>query len=822
MIRQMAFVQSAGVIYRKAPIRLCSRWHVLQLRHQSHRAVFSTSGPLISILTASASPPAVSPIREGTIIQINTANRFRLARIVRSDGKRNWIVEDAGNLTLSVNPKQISYVLGHPDETADLVKDLDSLQSSAQARASECAELLETAWEVISSGEGINGGTTTTITQLSDILLSDTTSLSRYATYLLLSSDSLFFKGKTIKGELLFEARTTAQLNEARAVLEAKKLREQQAEQRRDAIFDAYLSADVDAFHDALGPNSETVMTAIENIALELDGNFNIDSKYGSSTKTAFHQFPNILKSSVLEVFSALTLPLTPTSAFDILTKLGVFTKHENITLRNASLPDWKSIDENTSNVIKHLLSDGAEDIDSANRVDLTHLKAIAIDSAETTEVDDAFSWDPETDRIYVHIADPSRYFPDGYDNPVVQEAMRRTATLYLPSTKSTMFPDDLAIETMSLCGRKSDGSALTFSFRILEDGVIADDMDIQLTRISIPTRLTYEEAERALGDDSNQYTQLLFALSERMERRRTCREIDGGAIIINTPLNNVFVKNPESEEPEVRVEVVRTDSFAWLIVSELMISACVVAATIAKENKLVVPFRGQDTFEYPPDDVLEAVPDGPVRATLVFKNAGPSEVGITAKEHASLGLDAYVQATSPIRRSLDFIVHLQLKAWLRGKARGGTELEGALDEETVLKEISRAQTMGRTLRTVESRTNRYWILEMLRRNGSDIQYRGVYLRDIKERVGLIHLDDYAFTVGVDLGTPCKPGDVVNVTVLSVNPRTGNLQAIGRRLTQDQAGENGERNDDSIDWGAEMDDAMSDISSTQSVGENTA
>lgn len=821
MNRRLAFILTTGIINRKALTRPCAHRHVLQIRRQNQRAV-SVSGPLISVLTASASPPTVSSLRKGTIVQINTSNRSRLARLVRPDGKRNWVVEDAGSLTISVNPKQISYILGHPDEAEDLDADLHALQSSAQIRASECAELLETAWEMIFSGEGINGGTTTTVSQLSDILLSDTSSLSQYATFLLLSDDSLFFKGKTIKGELLYEARTAAQLNEARAVLEAKKLREEQAKQRQDAIFDAYLSADVDAFCAALGPNSKTIMDAIESIALELDGNFNIDNKYGSSTKTIYHQFSATLKFDVFEVFSALALPLTPTSASNILTKLGIFTEHENFALRNASLPDFTSINEEASNVLETLLSDGAEDMDSANRIDLTHMRSVAIDSADTTEIDDAFSWDPETDRIYVHIADPSRYFPDGYENPIVQEAMRRTATLYLPYEKFTMFPADIAVELMSLCGRKSDGSALTFSFHILENGALGDDIDVQLTTISTPVRLTYDQATEVLRDSSNEHQQLLFALSERMKRRRNWREIDGGALVINTPLNNVYVKNPESEEPEVHIEVVHTDNDAWSLVSELMISACVVAATIAKENKLVVPFRGQDAFEYPPDDILEAVPDGPVRAALAFKDAGPSEVGIVAKEHASLGLDAYVQATSPIRRSLDFIVHLQLKAWLRGKDNGSMESKGAVDEEVVLREISRTQTVGRTLRAVESRTNRYWILELLRRNGRGVQYRGIYLRDVKERVGLIHLDDYAFTAGVDLGAPCKPGDVVEVTILSVNPRTGNLQATARRLTQSYAGGNGQLSDDSIDWGAEMDDVMSDISSTQSLGEGIA
>ena len=34
---------------------------------------------------------------------------------------------------------------------------------------------------------------------------------------------------------------------------------------------------------------------------------------------------------------------------------------------------------------------------------------------------------------------------------------------------------------------------------------------------------------------------------------------------------------------------------------------------------------------------------------------------------HAGLGLDQYVQATSPLRRYLDLVVHQQLRAFLAG-----------------------------------------------------------------------------------------------------------------------------------------------------------
>lgn len=49
--------------------------------------------------------------------------------------------------------------------------------------------------------------------------------------------------------------------------------------------------------------------------------------------------------------------------------------------------------------------------MDAVHREDLTHLANWAIDSEDTIEVDDSILCDSETDVVWVHIADPTRYF---------------------------------------------------------------------------------------------------------------------------------------------------------------------------------------------------------------------------------------------------------------------------------------------------------------------------------------------------------------------------------------------------------------------------
>jgi len=88
------------------------------------------------------------------------------------------------------------------------------------------------------------------------------------------------------------------------------------------------------------------------------------------------------------------------------------------------------------------LLSDPPADLDAATRTDLTHLEAWAVDSADTTEVDDAVGLEvtPEgVQKLWVHIADPTRWLERG--SALDLEAQRRTTSLYLPTGPPPFHP---------------------------------------------------------------------------------------------------------------------------------------------------------------------------------------------------------------------------------------------------------------------------------------------------------------------------------------------------------------------------------------------
>lgn len=92
---------------------------------------------------------------------------------------------------------------------------------------------------------------------------------------------------------------------------------------------------------------------------------------------------------------------------------------------------------------------------------------------------------------------------------------------------------------------------------------------------------------------------------------------------------------------------------------------------------------------------------------------------------HEGLGLDAYVQATSPVRRYGDLAVHYQVKAFLRGGAgdlpftAGGAEVDGGdgTEKEDI---VSLSREAGTVARQLERTANDYWLREFLRRRAGE------------------------------------------------------------------------------------------------------
>jgi exoribonuclease-2 len=312
-------------------------------------------------------------------------------------------------------------------------------------------------------------------------------------------------------------------------------------------------------------------------------------------------------------------------------------------------------------------------------RRDLTHLPALAIDDEGNQEPDDALSLDGG--RLWVHVADVAALAPPG--SPVDLEARARGATLFLPESTVPMVPWE-AINRLGL-GLTLRSPALSFGLDLDAAGKV-ENLEIVPSWVRV-TRLTYEEADARLQEEP---LRGLYRLAMKCRARREERQ----AVLMALPEVRIRV-----EGEEVLIHPVLPLKSRELV-TEAMLMAGEATARFAVAHQIPLPFTTQD-----PPETDERTLDLAGMFTL-RRAMKPSTASGTPGPHAGLGLEIYAQATSPLRRYLDLVVHQQLRAHLRG--------EGQMGVQEVTTRIGAAASVVGTVRRAERLARRHWTLVYL------------------------------------------------------------------------------------------------------------
>jgi exoribonuclease-2 len=146
------------------------------------------------------------------------------------------------------------------------------------------------------------------------------------------------------------------------------------------------------------------------------------------------------------------------------------------------------------------------------------------------------------------------------------------------------------------------------------------------------------------------------------------------------------------------------------------------------------------------------------------------SEISIVPSRHASLGLDAYTQVTSPIRRYTDLLTHFQLKAHLRGDPL-------PFSSNQVQQILQSVASSAYEAVLVERQTNRYWSLEYLRRNMEEV-WQGLVLRWLREdeNLGVILLEELGLELPHRFERNVSLGDRLQVQVSRADPHRDEIR----------------------------------------------
>jgi exoribonuclease-2 len=313
------------------------------------------------------------------------------------------------------------------------------------------------------------------------------------------------------------------------------------------------------------------------------------------------------------------------------------------------------------------------------DRLDLTHLPAFAIDDEGCRDPDDALSL--EGDRLWVHVADVAALVPS--DSPIDLEARARGATLYLPEGAVPMLPPE-TVEFLGL-GLAQVSPALSFGLDLTPKGRVTG-MEVAPSWVRV-TRLSYEQAESGLDEEP---LRGFHRLAQTWEARRRER----GAAFLEFPEVKVRVADG-------RVSIRSLPPFrSRALVREAMLAAGQAAARYALAREIPFPYTVQD---FPG---AEEQPQGLAEMHDLRRTLSSSQQRSTPAPHGGLGLEVYAQATSPLRRYLDLVVHQQLRAHLRG--------EPLLSAQELLERVGAADAVGGGVRRAERLAVRHWTLVYL------------------------------------------------------------------------------------------------------------
>ena len=435
--------------------------------------------------------------------------------------------------------------------------------------------------------------------------------------------------------------------------------------------------------------------------------------------------------------------------ARDLLVALGVWDEDENLDLHKSGIEisfDQKHLDE-----AARLAMEGVED---KGREDLRHLHLLTIDGPVTRDFDDAISFEIEDDTIHlgVHIADvASVILPDSV---LDKGSAQRALSIYMPRRQIAMIPQILSEDSLSLkegCDRK----AVSLLTRFEKTGRLVDFRFVPSV-VRVRQNLTYDRVNEKLGSER------IFQEMHKMSRLLRENRNKEGALGLSLP--ELQIKS--NKDSPLTLELVPQDTPSRVIVAEFMILYNWLAARFCRYEKIPALFRSQSE----PSERLSLDDNGYLY--YVFKQRRklhPLVIDTSPKPHSGLGLEAYTQVTSPIRRYLDMVMQRQIGNVLMKK--GPFYNEKDLDEirisvESLIKESGR----------MKRNRIRYWVLRYLRQHLGE-SYPALVLDELKSKYRILVKD---FLLVADLKRDPRvvlhPADRIRVQVKKADPWQDTLE----------------------------------------------
>ena len=647
--------------------------------------------------------------------------------VVAGEEKQRLVVVTRDGKDERIAPARVTAVLAGGIAPARTSEGLREAAARAVAAGEAVGRLIDavdvpTLWELVRER-----AQTLSESTLADLALGRVDEAARLATVIALSADGVRFQRKT-SGWLPRDAAAVTE------IVDGRRRAAERAEEKASALAALSRAVREGVFVSSGSETERRILAALEAVALE-----EID-------------IPEKERALAQEAISVSRVPADrpAEAAFRLLRLTGRFASDDE----NLMIVRYGLRYEFGESVREEAATLAASGFALEGRLDLTAVPMVTIDDAATREIDDALSVNDAGDGkivVGVHIADPSAFVAK--EGAVDAEALSRGTTYYFPERKLLMLPPPISEDAASLVAGK-DRPGLSFLATVDAEGRTVS-FEIVRSLLRVDARLDYDEADATLAAGEGRFVSLLRSLLDFADRRDAIRRA-AGAVALRAP------------EAEIRVGADGTlalarrdpDTAAQRIVAEAMILAGELAASWLTTRGIPAIYRRQAPSDGRLPEPDPALPFA-VHVRAVRRMLKRGETSLHPGPHHGLGLSAYAQVTSPLRRYQDLAVHRQIVAVLAGEAPP----YDAPGMQRILAATERAEIEARR---AERAVARYWMLRWLERaRGSTVT--GVVVETFPRPI--VVLDETLVEEVAPSLTGVQLGDRVRLRVERVNPR---------------------------------------------------
>jgi VacB/RNase II family 3'-5' exoribonuclease len=356
---------------------------------------------------------------------------------------------------------------------------------------------------------------------------------------------------------------------------------------------------------------------------------------------------------------------------------------------------------------------------ETEKRRDLTDLEFVTIDAAKTQDIDDALYAEISDDgwTLFVAIADPTAYIET--ESNLHQDIAARGTSVYFHGDVLPMLPEELSQDTCAL-SEGVDRPALVCKISIRDSGEVGDFEFIEAT-VRSRAKLSYYAVSRYLNgqfDELMSHSTPLESLYQVYRALRSWREESTLLMEDRQEFRWILNENKQIESIEPSEKIL-----SQKLVEECMVATNRCAARFLIEHQASGPFISHPGFRsdrrdelhkflnmHAPDlaaldphtvvgyrDIMRGLAAPglkfPLR-TMANRLLTRAEITTKPSPHMGMALDSYTNCTSPLRKYVDFLVHLQIKAILNGSETTQVVDQGLLDKLKQRITASRAATL--------------------------------------------------------------------------------------------------------------------------------